>query len=469
MDMGTGKSKVILDEFGEREQAGELQDLLVIAPAGCIANWYVDRGEDEPCELRKHLSPDLFERLVYAPFRAGQGAQARDRLERMLACTGRPRALFVNVEALSSVKAAVEVCKRFLARGGCLMAVDEATKIKNWQAARTKKVIELGELASARRIMTGLVTPRSPMDLFSQFQFLDWRILGFRSFYGFRARHAVMRQMEVGGYEHRRNIRVIVGYRNLEELQKKIAPYSYRVLKDDCLDLPKKIYLPMREVVLTAQQKRMYHEMTEFATAALDKETHVTATMVLTQRLRLDQLLCGIVKDENGVEHEIDENRTAALLEVLEEYGGEKATIWTTHDPCIRRIAAKLREEYGADAVAQFWGGNRATRDEDERRYKTDKRCRYMVATPRAGGMGNTWVVAGLNVYYNNSDDLQDRLQSEDRTHRDGLMGPGGAGKAVYADLCAPGTIDMKKIKTLRAKLDMSTLITGENYREWLV
>jgi hypothetical protein len=467
MDMGTGKSKVILDEWGERVELDELDDLLVIAPAGCYRNWFEDRGPDEPSELRKHLAPALYKRMVWAHWKSGMNAAAKRQLKAVLECDDRPRALFVNVEALSTVKKAIAACREFMKRR-CLMAVDESTKIKNYRAACTKSCLELGKLATSRRIMTGLITPRSPMDLYSQFEFLDWRILGHRSYFSYRARYAIMKELEVGGQKHGRNPRIIVGYRNLEELQHKIAPYSYRVLKEDCLDLPPKIYLPLRDVSLTPLQSRMYDELVEFCTAKLEEETYVTATMVLTQRIRLDQLLCGIATDEEGVVHEIPENRTDALLELIEEYGG-KVVIWTTHDLCIRRIAARLRKEYGDDSVAQFWGGNAKTRGDDERRFKTDKRCRFMVSTPATGGMGNTWTMAGLTVFYNNSDDLQHRLQGEDRVHRDGLMGPLGAGRALYGDLASPGTIDIRKIKNLRKKIDMATVISGERPREWLI
>lgn len=463
MDMGTGKSKVILDEFGERVYAKDkVQDLLIVAPAGCYSNWTVDRGPDDPSEFRKQLPPEFYERLVWTTWSSGMGAEGKRRMEAMLRCTDRPRALVMNVEALSSVKRAREAASAFLSSGRAMFAIDESPRIKNHRAQRTKTILELGQDALARRIMTGLVTPRSPMDLYSQFEFLDWRILGFRSYFGYRARYAITRQMKVGGRDHPRNVRLIVGYKNVEELQDKIGPYSYRVLSEDCLDLPPQQYA-MRDVELTDTQRRMYNEMREFATAKLDSEDYVTATMVLTQRLRLDQLLCGFVIDEEGKLHEVPEKRTDEMLELLGDYEG-KAIIWTTHDYCVRKISRRLREEFGERSVAQFWGGNRSTRGEDERRFKSDPECRWMVATQSAGGVGNNWTVANLAVYFNNSDDLEHRMQSEKRPHRDGQTRP-----VLYADLVARGTIDERKIKNLRKKIDLAALISGEDYREWLI
>lgn len=478
MEMGTGKSKLIVDEFGERAEANDVSDLLLWAPAGCYRNWFQDRGDDELSELHKHMDPEVYERTLVAPWVSGNSA-AKRYLESVIKNSDpkRPRALIMNVEAMSSVKAAVAAAKAFVAssRRGVISVVDESPVIKNRKAARTKTINDVAKHSSvaARRILTGLVTPRSPMDLFAQFGFLDERILGFRSYFGFQARYAITRELKIGGVSSPRNPRIIVDYQNLDELKRKIEPYSFRKLKDECLDLPAKVYLPPREVRLHAEQEKVYLQMREFATAQLAKEDYVTATLVLTQRQRLSQILCGHVKDENGRIHDVPEYRTEALLEILEECDG-KAIIWTSHDYCVRKIARVLRETYGdgvdrPDAVAQFWGGNAGTRHEDERRFKGDPNCRFMVATPSAGGRGNTWTVAGLCVFYDNSDDLEHRLQAEDRNHRDGLMDERGAKKAVYADLVAPGTIDGRKIANLRKKIDLATIINGDNYKEWLI
>lgn len=457
MDMGTGKTKVILDEFGARVAGGDLSNLLVIAPAGTYRNWDLYRSPEEPGEMTKHLDPALKERLSTAAWVSGGGATWKRSIEKMLSHPG-PRSLVVNVEALSSVPRAAELCRQFMATGPTLMAVDESTTIKNHSAVRTKIITKLGEGAVARRIATGLLTPLSPMDIFSQFAFLDPRIIGFRSYYGFRARYAIMKQMVMGG----RSINIEVAYRNLEELSEKIAPYSYRVLKEDCLDLEPKVYTA-RDVALSPEQGRLYRELREYATAQLDASTHVTATAVITQILRLQQLLCGHVVDEEGSEHDVPERRSQVLLDVLAEHQG-KAIIWVPFDRTIRKLRLLLEREYGARSVASFWGGNAGTRGEDESRFKSDPECRFMLSTPGAGGRGNTWVVANLVVYYANTYNLEHRSQSEDRAHRDGQTN-----RVTYVDLIARETVDEKTVQALRKKINMATAITGENYREWLI
>lgn len=473
MEMGTGKSKVILDEFGERADAGDLTDLLVIAPAGSYRNWFQDQGERNlfPSEMRKQLDPALFERTVRAGWISGGKAADKEQLSALLEERQRPRALFVNVEAVGTVEKAYQACEQFLTSGRAMMVVDESTRIKNYKAERSKAVQALGQLACARRIMTGLVTPNSPLDLWSQFNFLDWRILGHRSYFTFKSRYAITEKIRVGAEIDEvtgekvggRDVDIVVAYRNIEELNGKIAPYSYRKLKTECLDLPEKIYLPPRAVKLTNEQRRIYCEMREFAVAQLDGEAFVNAQMVMIQRLRLDQVLCGYVPDEDGTVHEIAEHRTEALMEDLEECQG-KAVIWTTWDFCIRKIATRITKVFGEGSVACFWGANRSTRHQDEARFKADPKCRFMLSTQSAGGVGNNWQMASLTCYYNNSDNLEHRLQSEDRVHRDGLRHA-----AVYQDYIAYGTIDEGKVDNLRNKLNLSSIVNGDNYRKWLV
>lgn len=454
MAMRTGKTKVVLDHLGRLEEAGECRDLLVVAPAGAYRTWLTAAEE--------HLSEDLADRAVVRAWSSSGGRQDKLQLDAMTRSLDprRPRVLLVNVEALSAVQRARDLCQAFLSqRPGAMMVVDESTTIKNPLAKRTRYVTrQLAPLAARRLILSGLPTPRSPLDLYSQFEFLDWRFLGFRSYYGFRARYAVMRSFPIGG----RSVQLVVGYRDVEELQEKIAPHSYRVLLSDCYDLPPSQYA-RREVRLTADQARVYREVRDDATSLLSGGAHVTATMVITQVLRMHQVLCGHVVDERGEHHEVPELRTAALLELLGEHDG-KAVVWCSYDHDVRKVSSALEAEYGAGSVARFWGGNRPTREEEERRFKSDDACLFMVATAAAGGRGRTWHVADLVVYYSNTPDLEHRSQSEERTQAVGKARP-----VLYVDLVAPGTVDEKMIAALRNKIDVASTITGDAYREWLV
>jgi len=184
---------------------------------------------------------------------------------------------------------------------------------------------------------------------------------------------------------------------------------------------------------------------------------------VITQILRLHQLLCGYLVDEQGEVQEISQKRIDVMLDVLAEHDG-KAVIWVPYEHSLKKIYERLEKEYGKGCVAAFWGGNRTERLDDETRFKIDPQCRFMLSTPGAGGMGNTWTVADLVIYYSNDYDLEHRVQSEDRTHRHGQT------KSVtYVDLVARGTVDEKILQALRNKINLSAQITGANWREWVV
>lgn len=451
MAMRTGKTKVTLDDYGRLELEGSVQDMLVIAPGGVYKTW-------EGAAL-EHFSSDLKSRIAIFVWESGPGKKAKARLKAFLAIRDRPRLFIVNVEALSSVKDAREAAIAFVRARKAYVAVDESTTIKNHGSKRTKFIItQLGWIAEYRRILSGLPTPKDPLDIFSQFEFLDWNILGFKSFFAFRARYAIIHKAVFGG----RSVPLIKGFRDLEEIHKKIEPYSYRATLEDCYDLPPKMY-SFREVEMTDEQARVYGEMKKFATAKLEGEAHVTATIVIAQIARLHQILCGHVIDEDGTTHEIAENRTGSLIELLREYDG-KAIIWASYDLDIKKIVAALEKEFGEGCAARFWGGNVKTRESEEKTFQTDPNCRFMVATPAAGGRGRMWAAADLVVYYSSTNDLEQRSQSEER--------PQAIGKTksvAYVDLITRGSVEEKIIKALRGKIDVATIINGDNYKEWLI
>jgi hypothetical protein len=321
----------------------------VIAPAGVYRTWET--------AIREHVAEDLQRRLFVYTWQSSKAKATKEKvaLEEFLESTD-PRVLLMNVEALSSVKDAKQLCFDFLRNSNkAMIAVDESTIIKTPKTQRTKFVLQLAMLARFRRILSGLPTPRSPLDLYCQMQFLNPRILGYSSYWAFRSACAITKRIPVGG----RSIEIIVGFhpRFNEWLQEKIKPHSFRV--------PFRPKIPstytIREVGLTEEQRRIYRDIVTYATAKLSEEAHVTATIIIAQILRLHQVLCGHTRDEQGNVHEIPEQRTAELLELLEDYSG-KAVIWCSYDYSVNKVTQALRKEYGEGSVARFWGGNTATR-----------------------------------------------------------------------------------------------------------
>jgi hypothetical protein len=349
----------------------------------------------------------------------------------------------------------LEGAPHFFAEG---VLCHNSTVIKNPTSQRTKFINgTLAPLAKYRRILTGMISPNSPLDVYGQFQFLGPKLLGFSSYYAFRARYAVMKKLPVGG----RQIPIVVSYRDIDELRTRIEPHSHRVRLEDCYDMKEPTYA-IRHVELTDEQKRVYQELKHFASAQLGDE-FVSAQQVITQILRMHQVLCGHTRTEGGDFRELSENRTDALLELLAEYEG-KAIIWCSYDHDIRKVAAALTKEYGQGSVARFWGGNQSTREDEEKMFLHSPDCRFIIATAAAGGRGRTWMCADLVVYYSNTHDLEHRAQSEER--------PKGVGKdrpIHYVDLMVPGTVDEKIITALRNKINIASTISGDAYKDWLI
>jgi Mesyanzhinovviridae DNA helicase len=499
-ETGTGKSGMALIEWQHRYNLNDIRDLLIIAPAGSIKNWYRDKTEEQLAELKNFLDPKLYQQLLFAD--NSKKAESKYARIRLLKSNGSaPRALFVNIEALSQGKNSHTelLCREFLKEGHAMMVIDESTRIRHHDSARSKAVLRLGQHAKARRIMTGMIVPRSPLDLFAQMKFLDWNILGYTSYVAFRARYAKMHLMnappeaiinhflkvflqrkrlslDTSKWDLQQKIDwmlsmgawpgggqpIPIRYQNLDELREKYLPYCFQVWKKDCLDLKPKIY-EFRDVELTDEQKRIYKEIRAQAMAELKDGRYVTPANILSQMVRLHQIVCGHVRADDGAVVDIESNRIAAIKDIVEEHDG-KAIIWCIYDEEIRKIIQALSLEYGPESVAGYWGGNRKTRDTEERRFLGDPSCKYMVSSQPTGGVGNTWNVATLSIYACNSHDLEHRFQSEDRNHRKGQQE-----SVTYIDLITRGTVEEKIIIALRKKLDLAMTVTGANYKDWLI
>ena len=308
MEMGTGKSKVLIDNIAMLYDKGKINGALIIAPKGVYKNWLES-------EIPNHL-PDHIEKKIGF----WQTKPDANDMKMLLKSDEDLHICIMNIEAFSTKKG-VEYAYKFLSCHRTLIGVDESTTIKNPNAKRTRSILTLSKHSKYRRILTGSPVTKSPLDLFSQCQFLDPWLLNQQSYYAFRTRYAICRKINVSG----RQVEIVVGYRNLGELSEQLKPFSYRVLKDDCLDLPKKTYMK-RIIQLTDEQKKLYKQMKEQALAFLNGKMTTTVT-VITQLMRLHQITCGHFKADDGSVQEVSSNRLDELMDILEEMEG-KAVIW---------------------------------------------------------------------------------------------------------------------------------------------
>lgn len=457
MEMGTGKSKVDCDESGIMYSLGLIDTWIIWAPKGVYNNWVKKNGE-----LETHMA------VPYTAVKwesGGGNATNRKALEKLLSPANSLRILVINIESVSMGTKALKYVEKLInsseknkdGKFKVKMSVDESTKIKNPDSKRTSNVIALGRLCAFKRILTGSPITKNPLDAYGQFTFLDPKILGHNSWFSFRARYAVMQEQHFGS----RKVKVIVGFRNQEEIKHRIQDHSYRVLKEDCLDLPQKIY-QTREVDLTPEQESTYLQMKTQAFAEF-KNGFTSAQNAITVLMKLQQIVCGHVKDLDGNVHRLPTNRIEALLEVIEETNSD-VIIWSRYREDIDRIVEAVKKEYGESSIAEFHGGNTRTRDSEAERFIHDSNCRFIVSTQQSGGYGNTWLNGRQTIYYSNSEDLEHRLQSEDRPHRSGQTQT-----CFYTDLISPGTIQEKIVKKLRAKMDIASNILGDDPKEWLI
>tara|TARA_R110002074_G_scaffold225309_1_gene396809 strand:- start:125 stop:1564 length:1440 start_codon:yes stop_codon:yes gene_type:complete len=450
MDMGTGKSKVLIDNIGILYDKGELDSALIIAPKGVYHNW---TRKELPTHLPEHIQVDI---VTWSPEKTQKKAKELAVLNQV---TDTLVIFVMNVEALST-KRGVAIADKFLLTHRAMLAVDESTTIKSRTASRTKNLMKLGKLASYRRILTGSPVTHSPLDLYTQCTFLKEESLGQSSFWTFQNRYAKMVRRTLGSHSFNQ----ITGYQNLEELNGIIEPYSFRVRKEDCLDLPDKVYIK-RSVELTEEQKLLYMQLKSSAMAFIKEQGQITAQTVLTQIIRLQQVCSGFGKLDDGRIVEVPSNKLNELMSVLEETTG-KVIIWAnfTHD--LQLIHQAITKAYGTESASLFYGETPSDDRQDivEQFQDPDSRLKYFIGQPRTGGYGLTLTEAKTVIYYSNGYDLEVRLQSEDRAHRIGQTN-----KVTYVDIITEKTIDEKILQALRAKINIANQVLNEDIMDWII
>jgi SNF2 family DNA or RNA helicase len=448
-EMGTGKSFMLINNLAMLYDQGQVNAALVIAPKGVYRNWM-------DTEIPKHMPEHIVYRM--ALWTPSPKKAEREALDRMFEISEDLKILIMNVEALSTEKG-VKFASRYLLAHDAFMAIDESTTIKTHTAARAKNATKIGKQAKYKRIMTGSPVTKNPLDLFQQCVFLDPRCLGHDSFYTFQARYAVMQERQLATHTFKQ----ILGFRHLEELREKLDRFSFRVTKDECLDLPDKLYVK-REVDLTEEQAKAYKEMRLMA-LALFREGEVSTVNALTQIMRLHQIVCGHVKLDNGTVLDLPNNRIKELMSIVEESDG-KMIIWANYRHDIEAIKLALSSVYGMNSAAAYYGETETDKRQEIVNDFQDPNnpLRFFIGNPTTGGYGLTLTAANLVVYYSNSFDLEKRLQSEDRAHRIGQTK-----NVTYIDLICPGTVDEKIVKSLRDKINIATQVMGEELKSWLI
>jgi SNF2 family DNA or RNA helicase len=439
MEMGTGKTKVSIDNASYLFTQNKIKNVIVIAPNSVYLNWKK--------EIETHCSVDY--KIMAHKVDTMISPQFNDPLQLTW--------YLYNVEAMSHKSGLKKVKEVLTAADETMMIIDEATTIKNRTAKRTKNIIELGKTVAYKRLLTGSPVTKSPLDLYSQVAFLDKSLLGHSSFYTFRARYAVMHEIDMGG----RSVMLPKYYTNLEELEKNIKTFSYRCRKVECLDLPEKLYTQYY-INLKEEHQQAYDRLKKNAWAVIQNE-EVSYSNKLTEILKLHQCVNGHVKTDDGKIIEFDDPKLDQLMEVIEENEG-KFIIWANYIYNIEKIIKILQDRYGRDSVVSVYGAVDAEqRIKNVKRFENDDAVRFFVGNPSTGGYGLNLVSASYVVYYSNSYNLEVREQSEDRAHRIGQDK-----NVLVIDLIIRGTVDEMIISALKGKIKLSAKTLGEEAKKWL-
>ncbi|MAL77496.1 MAG: hypothetical protein CMN55_00005 [Sneathiella sp.] len=436
-EMGTGKTKMVLDIL---QNADDIVDAVVIAPNGLHHNWAIN-------EIPAHIAKPVEVYCWKGPIKTKKGKQD---FTRFLNTTDKTRILLINVEALRT-PTGYSTVNKFLetAQHEIHMIVDESTCIKNPKAIQTKKVLKLSEMANCKWILNGTPITQSPLDLFSQCKFLHKSALPYNTYTAFKHAFAVETTMTMGS----RSFRKIIGYQNLEQLTKLLEPFSLRIEKKDCLDLPDKTFTKIA-VELTPEQQRIYKTMKDDCLALLDSGSLVTTTIALTRIIKLHQILTGFITDDEGTEHPIDNNRIATLMQIAETT--QPLVVFCAYRHNVKSVYDALAKKYGNHQVVTFSGNESNSQRNKAVKHFQNGLANFFIATS-AAAKGLTLHRASTMVYYSNNYSLETRLQSQDRIHRIGQNN-----KCTYIDLVVPKTVDEAILTRLKQKKELSSMVLDD-------
>lgn len=406
MEMGTGKTRTALELINQRLNKGKVNHILWLCPCSTKMNLKED--------IKKHASGDLS----------------------MFTICG--------IETLSSSVRANSILLKLVHEKRCYLIVDESNLVKNHLAKRTSNIIRLSRLCQYKLILNGTPISRNEKDLFSQWYILDWRILGYQSFWSFAGNHLEYDEIIPGKINRTLNTDYLV---------KKIAPYTYQVTKDECLDLPEKTYNTYY-YDLSDKQEECYEYVADELLFHVDELEPYTIYRLFTG---LQNVISGfdvLVKNDLTMvkspmfDNPLDNPRIKTLLDLLDGVD-KKVIIFCKYTQEIIDITNTLNLKYGKDSAVPFCGElNQKKRQENVKRFS--KNAQFLVANKTCAGYGLNLQFCSYVIYYNNDWDYATRSQSEDRVHRIGQ-----AKNVHIIDICAANTLDEKIIDCLTKKEDL--------------
>jgi hypothetical protein len=463
-EQGCGKTKPLIDTACDMYERGEIDAVLTVAPGGVERNWVTD-------EIPTHM-PDRVGVQCHSWFWQSKRAGAKyhkAEFEAVLKYQGLAW-MCISYDAFMTERGKKAVW-RFLKRRRCLYILDESDDIRTPKAKRTRSVGASGKYAPYRRILTGTPADK-PFDLYSQLRFLDegiWRRRDMATFAAFKQYFGVWftRADAIAAHGYDPGYDKLVDYKNQDELAEILASVSSRLLKEDVLDLPDKLYTK-RHFDMTPKQKSLYDQLRDELEIELEDGRRVDGELAIVRLLRLQQIACGYMvtdADEPIVLCDTKNPRLDCTVSFLEKLN-HPAIVWAR----FRHDIDQLMDALG-DRAVRYDGAVGDDECELAKQAFNAGDKQFFVGNPAKGARGLTLNAAKTVTYYSNTFKLRDRLQSEDRAHRIGQDGVdhGDAGFGVlYADILATGTVDMKIVAALRGKFNIAAQLTGDRLRDWI-
>ena len=413
MEQGTGKTRTALELISIRASNKKINAVLWLCP----------------CSVKSNLHEDIIRHVGYMP----------------------ENIVIKGIESLSNSEALYIKLLKMVKEYDTYLIVDESNLVKNKFAVRTDRIIKLSKLCTYKLILNGTPISKNEADLFAQWYILDWRILGYKSFYSFSANHLEYKKVKLpSGKEVVTDqiIRVL----NKDYLVEKIEPYSYQIKKEEALlSLPPKHYatvgfnMPSIQRAEYEDTKNLYlFNVEEWRSETIYKLftalQHVTSgSMVLTEpdeRMKTKKMY---TYNSNP--------RIQALIRALDDIGEEKCIIFAKYQEEINDIS-KMLDDKGLSYI-EFTGKiKQSQRQKNRLLFKGP--VQFMLANKQCGAYGLNLQFCRNIIYYSNDFDLATRLQSEDRVHQIGQH------QDVYiTDIVCNDTIDDFIATNLQNKSDL--------------
>lgn len=455
-EQGTGKTKLLIDKISYLFLQKKINGVLIIAPGGVERNWVRD-------EIPTHMLDEVLDNTfshIYQTKKSKTKWHSRACEKLLTTHHNKLAILAMSYDSIMTSNGA-SIAKQFLTSRNCLYILDESTRIKSPRAKRTIRILASSKYAKYKTILTGTPITNSPFDIYSQIKFLDstfWGRNGFGSYHAFKTTFGVWQT----GYNKQKDkeYQYCVAYQRLDLLKEMIRPIVTRVKKEDVLDLPPKVYTK-RYFELTGEQRKIYTELKDEFMTELQTGELLTAPLAIVRLLRLQQVICGYLPQEDGSK-QLDpvpgKNPRLELLREICEDLTESTIIWARFNKDRQLIMEML-----GDKAALYDG---SVSDDDREIVKNkfqNGEIQFFVANPQVAGEGLTLHKAKTVIYYSNNFKLSERLQSEDRAHRIGQTQ-----SVTYIDLIAEDTVDEHIVNSLVRKLEIASIIIGDKLKEWL-